>query len=321
MPFSTTIHENKCTKITITEEQWTHIFERWIKRAVESFKPHQFQCVRSAPEPGNFIKGIVHDLFESDIVIADLTGSRPNVYYELGIRHGLETGTIIITQDWKSVPSDLRAYYAFRYDYTVEHHLYDVSFASFEKQMHEKLSSIFRRLNPSDNPVSDFLGHQSDYIEYRFQEEKREIVFLIHLFRDIIQHELSLCESLLYLKKHGKLKRGGPALLMDFYPFDLLLGRLVNTRWHHIPMDLLEQLNNLIHQTRRSFLPIHQGWHILRINPTSEANKDFFDLVEAVLLNKGNDYRRAVNEIVNTLENLRFEINFTPRKFSLRAKR
>jgi hypothetical protein len=178
MPFSDTEHERDGQKFQIKADQWTHIFTHWIKKAVESFGPFKFQCVRSPAQPGNFIKGIVRDLYDSDIVIADLTGSKGNVYYELGIRHGLETGTIMITQDMTAVPTDLRGYYTFQYRYASEHHEYEKCFGDFERQLHEKMSYIFENLSPSDNPVSDFLGHTNEYLRQTFDQERNDLVFL-----------------------------------------------------------------------------------------------------------------------------------------------
>src|SRR6266481_3601010 len=89
MPFSDTHHGTPPNDRKISAAQWTYIYEEWIKRAVESYPSSKWRCKRSPAQPGNFVKGIVQDLSTADLVIADLTGQRPNVYYELGIRHAL----------------------------------------------------------------------------------------------------------------------------------------------------------------------------------------------------------------------------------------
>lgn len=71
MPFGDTEHSVEGQKIITTSSEWNHIFEKWIKKAVESFKPHRFQCNRSPAPAGNFIKGIVEDLSRSCVVIFD----------------------------------------------------------------------------------------------------------------------------------------------------------------------------------------------------------------------------------------------------------
>lgn len=156
MPFSDTeiiIHNSN--KI-ITSEEWTYIFEHWIKKAVESH-PSRIKCKRSPLTPGNFVKGIVDDISESNITIADLTGGKPNVYYELGIRHALKNGTIIISQNFEDLPSDLKSYYCFEYIYTAIAHKYKKSFEEFEKNIHNSINHIIENNFPSDNPVSDYL--------------------------------------------------------------------------------------------------------------------------------------------------------------------
>src|SRR6266446_5368729 len=135
MPFSDTRHGEG---IITSKAQWDHIYEAWIKRAVAAYRRLKFKCERSPAIPGNFVRGIIADLSEAFLVIADLTGSKPNVFYELGIRHALRTGTILITQELRSLPSDLKGYYAFEYAYSDKAHEYEIAYNRFEKEMHEK---------------------------------------------------------------------------------------------------------------------------------------------------------------------------------------
>src|SRR3989338_7979199 len=89
MPFSKTN--------STSERNWTIIYEKIIRPAVEESNVG-FVCKRSKANRGNLVKDIINDLNESDIVIADMTDHNPNVCYELGIRHGLNTGTILLAQ-------------------------------------------------------------------------------------------------------------------------------------------------------------------------------------------------------------------------------
>jgi hypothetical protein len=321
MPFSATEHERDGKRVVITETEWTHLYNQWIKKAIESYQPQKFRCFRSPAAPGNFIRGIVRDLYDSDIVIADLTGSKGNVYYELGIRHAMETGTIMITQDLASVPSDLRGYYTFPYQYTSEHHEYDHHYAEFEKQLHEKISYIFDNVNPSDNPVSDFLGQPNEYLRHAFEQEKDELVFLTGILSDVVSHNYNLCETLLKMAKPPhEMPEDGVALIFDFYPFDLLLSRIVNTRWQFIPMQTVQDLNQLLNQIRLLFLPVHQGWQILRINPTSEATAGFFELVEEVVGTRLKNEDELLDGLIAEAKKLDFKVTFTPRAEALRKK-
>lgn len=62
---------------------------------------------------------IIQDIFEliytSSIVIADLSGKNPNVFYEIGIAHTLGKAVIPIVQNFDDVPFDLRHHRALTY--------------------------------------------------------------------------------------------------------------------------------------------------------------------------------------------------------------
>jgi nucleoside 2-deoxyribosyltransferase len=70
---------------------------KWIcKRADEILKPSEI------------IMLIWQEILRADLIIADLTGRNPNVFYELGYAHALHKNTILITQSINDVPFDLR---------------------------------------------------------------------------------------------------------------------------------------------------------------------------------------------------------------------
>ena len=63
---------------------------------------------------------IVHDIWEytqkCKVVLADLTGKNPNVFYELGLAHALAKPAILIAESMEDVPFDLRALRVIEYD-------------------------------------------------------------------------------------------------------------------------------------------------------------------------------------------------------------
>ncbi|HEV2342335.1 MAG TPA: hypothetical protein VGS15_11100 [Candidatus Acidoferrales bacterium] len=63
---------------------------------------------------------IVHDIWEyvksSRVMLADLTGKNPNVFYELGLAHALAKPVVLVTQSIDDVPFDLRALRVIEYD-------------------------------------------------------------------------------------------------------------------------------------------------------------------------------------------------------------
>lgn len=63
---------------------------------------------------------IVHDIWayvrKSQVMLADVTGKNPNVFYELGLAHALGKPVVIVTRSMEDVPFDLRALRVIQYD-------------------------------------------------------------------------------------------------------------------------------------------------------------------------------------------------------------
>ncbi len=95
------------TKGKHTDKYWDAFFSDFIKPAVENLG---YTCKRSSAQPGNIMKAIVNDLVNSDLVLAVLTDYNPNVLYELGTRHSLKHGTIMMLQRGQNIPFDIAQY-------------------------------------------------------------------------------------------------------------------------------------------------------------------------------------------------------------------
>ncbi|HUI41482.1 MAG TPA: hypothetical protein VL523_05900 [Terriglobia bacterium] len=69
-------------------------------------------------EPGNVVVKILEDIKQADIIIADLTGRNPNVFYETGRAHELKdpAKVILLAQTDDDVPFDLRALRYLKYN-------------------------------------------------------------------------------------------------------------------------------------------------------------------------------------------------------------
>ncbi len=63
---------------------------------------------------------IVNDIWSytkrSELVLADLSGKNPNVFYELGLAHALAKPAILVVESMDDVPFDLRALRVIEYD-------------------------------------------------------------------------------------------------------------------------------------------------------------------------------------------------------------
>ena len=167
MPFSKT--ESCSTK------KWSWIYENLFKPAVEE-AGLGFECRRSTATRGSIIRGIIEDLDESYVVLADLTDKNPNVFYELGIRHSIRPRTILVAQKRQHIPFDLRSYASHIYKYDTPERC-----NTFKNKIRTLLREIDEKPDRSDNPVSDFIKRENEGQEeimtaVEVEEEVRPLV-------------------------------------------------------------------------------------------------------------------------------------------------
>ena len=113
MPFSKTNNRN--------EEQLTNFFKT-LQSSIE--EEDSLPCryrVRRSSDDFNITDQIIRNLFNADIVIADISGEEPNpnVMYELGVRLALSEKPVILIREGDksdSIPFDLKTYHTEFYD-------------------------------------------------------------------------------------------------------------------------------------------------------------------------------------------------------------
>ncbi len=199
MPFSNAVFEDsdgivKC----LNQKQLKHLYNRLLSRAVKEYNKKNTKFVsvhRYERTKGNFVKGIINDLDEADLVIAELTGLNPNVFYELGIRHTLKVGTIMLTQDINSLPADLKSYVAFEYKYHEESDAFDEYYPQFKKKLHKAIDEYLEDYPKGeyDNPVRDFIGSRNIFHdEQRIKEVKGNIKVMNIIMQEYIDNVKNL---------------------------------------------------------------------------------------------------------------------------------
>ena len=58
----------------------------------------------------SILQRIYNQISKADVIIADMTGRNPNVFYETGYAHALGKQVILLTQDVNDIPFDLKHY-------------------------------------------------------------------------------------------------------------------------------------------------------------------------------------------------------------------
>ncbi len=88
--------------------KWSTVVWQTIRRRMEKLG---FKTTRADEQYGEqVLEDIWRGLCEASIIIADVTGRNPNVYYELGLAHVLGRRILLLTQDVHDIPFDTSIY-------------------------------------------------------------------------------------------------------------------------------------------------------------------------------------------------------------------
>ena len=100
------------------------------------------------PKVGIITTQIIKLIMDCDLVIADLTDSNPNVFYELAIRHSIRKPYIQVITKGQKIPFDLSAIR------TIEIDLQDLDSVEIAKKELEKQVLEFEKGHVPDSPIS-----------------------------------------------------------------------------------------------------------------------------------------------------------------------
>ncbi len=138
----------------LKEGEWTEIFEKLFKPAWNAF---DIDCYRTKVPRGSITKDIIEKLYSASIVFTDLTGSNPNVLYELGVRHTFKKPSVMVKAKGSEIPFDVNDYNVFEYEYTPK------GLEDLKNHIEMVIQDVEKYPNKSDNPVWDF-RHTSDFL-------------------------------------------------------------------------------------------------------------------------------------------------------------
>jgi hypothetical protein len=90
-------------------DEWTDVYELGIRPACDAAGA---RCERVDEQI--FLESILHRIYgqieRADLVIAEMSGRNPNVFYETGFAHGIGKPVILLTRTTDDIPFDLRHY-------------------------------------------------------------------------------------------------------------------------------------------------------------------------------------------------------------------
>lgn len=132
------VNNSSCFVLMPFSERLKPVYEDHIKKVVVSLG---LECQRADDIFLN--REIIEDIWESinqaRILIADLTGKNPNVFYEVGVAHTVGKSVILITQRIEDVPFDLRHLRHIQYKFTPK------GMGAFEDRLKSTILNILNR--------------------------------------------------------------------------------------------------------------------------------------------------------------------------------
>jgi hypothetical protein len=80
-----------------------------------------FDVIRADEDygPGIIIADVARQIYESAVIVADITPTNPNVYYEVGFAHALNKPTILMAEKGTKLPFDVSPFRTLFYENTI----------------------------------------------------------------------------------------------------------------------------------------------------------------------------------------------------------
>lgn len=88
-------------------KEFDDIYEVGIKAAANESDVY-CQRVDEQMYEGTILQRIYNQIAKADIIVSDMTGQNPNVFYETGYAHALNKKVILLTQKSEDIPFDLK---------------------------------------------------------------------------------------------------------------------------------------------------------------------------------------------------------------------
>jgi len=142
-----------------TRKRSDTLFKHVIEAAV---RPLGYKAIRAdmLGKPGLITNQVISHVLESPLVVADLSGANPNVFYELAIRHAIRKPLIQLIQQGETLPFDVHGMRTIPVDV-------DVGIASAAKD-EVKRQAEYLEANPDniDSPIGNALalGSSNDIV-------------------------------------------------------------------------------------------------------------------------------------------------------------
>ncbi len=112
--------------------------------------------------------------------------------------------------------------------------------------MHETIQAWDETTDPSDSPVSDFLGIMNQKIGKELEQEKQELKRIFAKLKEYFSHNFEVCEDISEAMKNGGKIEGDRLTVVDVFAIDSIYMRLNAYNWKHIPPQSIDVVEKII---------------------------------------------------------------------------
>ncbi|PRD44322.1 hypothetical protein C5748_06965 [Phyllobacterium phragmitis] len=125
---------------------------RYLVRPTVEELGYSVQRADEIDEPGLITSQIIRRVVSDDLVIADLTGGNPNVFYELAVRHASQKPFIQLIDSKEKIPFDIANTRTIHVDHTDL-----ISVDEAREAMKKQIKKVEKSKHPLENPLTSLL--------------------------------------------------------------------------------------------------------------------------------------------------------------------
>ena len=189
-----------------TEEYWSEHYNSFLQPILGDLG--NISVHRSSPMRGDILKEIIKDLINSDIVVADITDSNPNVFWELGVRQSFNHGTITIAEEGTRLPFDISSKGTLFY--SIKNHL---KTKKFIKDFKMAVKDCIKNPNRPDSTILEEISGRGTIQEI---SRKEEIMGRIEALKSEYEDNYSkLSSAITEMRKNQRKKKPGSSIITE----------------------------------------------------------------------------------------------------------
>lgn len=128
-------------------------------------------------------KEIIQFIYSADLVIANLTGSNPNVMYELSLAHALRKPVVHIIREGESIPFDISVHRYISYKNTM------LGVVRLKEDLSNSIKQLKETKEEVSNPITDAIDHIKIESKNRSMSVENSISIMINRL-DVMENRL-----------------------------------------------------------------------------------------------------------------------------------